>query len=106
MHALRVVFSPSRAPKSLREEFPEKWGKITKFASPVRPPENGEKLQKKNIFGVIVPLFWGDFPHFRGVGPGEKFSNFSPFFGDFRPRGFPGPLRGKQLVMQAHYLHN
>ena len=36
-----------------------------------------------------------NFPHFRRSDRGGEFRNFSPFFGDFRPGGFPGPLRGK-----------
>ena len=69
-----------------------------KIPLPVRPPKFTEKLQKnyKNcIFGVILPLFWGNFPHFRGWDRGGEFCNFSLFFGDFRPGGFPGPVRGK-----------
>ena len=54
-----------------------------------------EKLQKLQTFGVILPLFWGNFPHFRGLDRGGEFCDFSPFFGDFRPDGLPGPLRGK-----------
>ena len=95
---LRVVFPllrgpgkpPGRQPPKNGEKLqnspprsdPRKWGKITK------------KLQKC-IFGVILPLFWGNFPQFRGSERGGEFCNFSPFFGDFRPSGFPGPLRGK-----------
>ena len=35
---------------------------------------------------TILPLFWGNFPHFRGSDRGGEFGNFSPFFGDFPPR--------------------
>ena len=61
---------------------PRKWGKIT------------EKLQKMYFRSNFTP-FLGQFPHFRGSDRGGEFCNFSPFFGDFRPGGFPGPLRGK-----------
>ena len=47
------------------------------------------KLPSSNFcnFSVIFPIFV--------VGPGRGICNFSPFFGDFRPGGFLGPLRGK-----------
>ena len=61
---------------------PRKWGKIT---------TNYENC----IFGVSLPLFWGNFRHLRGSERGGEFCNFSPFFGDFRPGGFQGPLMGK-----------
>ena len=35
------------------------------------------------------------FPHFRGLDRGGEFCNFSPFFGDSRPGGFRGSVRGK-----------
>ena len=57
--------------------------------------KNYKKNNKNCIFGVILPLFGGNFPHFRGSDRGGEICNFYPFFGDFRPGGFPGPLRGK-----------
>ena len=55
-------------------------GKNYKIPLPGSTPENGENLHKNYrncIFGVILPLFWGNFPHFWG-------SDRGPFLGDFR----------------------
>ena len=92
------LFFPLEGPGSHRCGNPRKMGKNYKIPLPGPTPENGEKLHKnyKNcIFGVILPFFGGNFPHFRGSDRGGEFCNFSPFFGDFRPGGFPSPLRGK-----------
>ena len=51
------------------------------------------------LFGICD--FYVIFPHFRGSDRGGEFCNLSPFFGDFRPGGFPGPLGGKQLVNEV-----
>ena len=40
-------FSPKRAREATRAEIPEKWGKITKFPSPVRPPKMEKIAPKK-----------------------------------------------------------
>ena len=40
-------FPPYRARKASGVEIPEKWGKITKFPSPVRPPKMGKIGPKK-----------------------------------------------------------
>ena len=40
-------FPPYRARKASGAEIPEKWGKITKFPSPVRPPKMGKIGPKK-----------------------------------------------------------
>ena len=91
-------FSPYRAPEAPGAEIREKWGKITKFPSPLQPPKMGEKLPKnykKMYFRSIFCNFWVIFPHFRGLDRGAEFCNFSPFFGDFRPGGFRGSVRGK-----------
>ena len=95
---LRVVF-PLRGPGSHRAEHPEKWGKITKFPSPVRPPKLGKNYRTitKLSFWSNLPLFSGNFPFFRGSERGGEFCNFSPFFADFRPGGFPGPLQPANL---------
>ena len=37
--------SPLRAWEATKAEIPEKWGKITKFPSPVRPPILGKKYR-------------------------------------------------------------
>ena len=96
--SLRVVF-PLRGPGKPPGGNPRKMGKKYKIPLPGATPENGEKIQKnyKNcIFGVILPLFGENFPHFSGVGPKNgEFCNFSPFFGDFRSGDFPGPSKGK-----------
>ena len=102
------LFFPLEGPGSHRGGNPRKMGKNYKIPLPGPTPENGEKLHKnyKNcIFGVILPLFWGNFPHFRGSDRGGEFCNFSPFFGDFRPGGFPGPLRGKTTDGQGNQGH-
>ena len=93
------LFFPLEGPKSLRAEIPEKWGKLTKFTSPVRPPKMGKITEnyKNCIFGVILPFFGGIFPtlKFGGSERGEEFSNFSPFFGDFPSGRLAGPCKGK-----------
>ena len=73
MLGLRVVF-PLRGPgpESLRGGNPRKMGKNYKIPSPVRPPKMGKiapKKYKNCIFGVILPLFGGNFSPFSGVGP-------------------------------------
>ena len=101
---LRVVF-PFRGPgKPPGAEIPEKWGNLQNS----RPRSDPEKLQKnyKNcIFGLILPLFIGQFSPFSGVGPGRGICNFYAFFGDFRPNGFPGPLRGK-TTRNMYWFHS
>ena len=85
------LFFPLEGPESLRGGNPRKMGKNYKIPLPGSTPEIREKLQEKYkncIFGVILPLFGGNFPHFRGSDRGGEFCNFSPFFGDFRPGGF------------------
>ena len=86
------LFFPLEGPEKPPGGIPRKNGEKLLIRLPGPTPENGEKLQKNYkscIFGAIFPLFWGTFPHFRGVGPGDKFVIFSPFFGDFRPGGSP-----------------
>ena len=85
------LFVPLQSPGA---EIPEKWGKITKFPSPVRPPKMGKncrKITKKCIFGNFSVIF----AYFRGSDRGGEFCNFSPFSGDFHPGGFRGSVRGK-----------
>ena len=94
---LRVVFplteprkpSGRKSPKNGKKlqnspprSNPRKWGKIT------------EKLQKM-YFRSIFCNFSVIFPHFRGLDRGGGFCNFFPFFGDSRPGGFRGSVRGK-----------
>ena len=72
---LASCFSPYRAREATGAEIPEKWGKITKFPSPVRPPKMGKITPKKAVkllrkyhlcnFSVI-------FPHFRGSDRSDK----------------------------------
>ena len=103
------LFFPLGGPRKASERNSPKKGEKLLNSPPRSDPRNGEKLQKncKNcIFRVVFPLFWGNLPHFEGVGPGEKFSNFSPFFGDFRPGGFPSPLRGKATRKTGVFLLN
>ena len=45
-----------------------------------------------NTFFVIFRYF---FPHFRGLGRGEEFCNFSPIFRGFPRWGLPGLCKGK-----------
>ena len=76
------LFFPLEGPGSHRGGNPRKMGKITKFPSPVRPPKMGKiapKNYKNCIFGVILPLFGGNFPHFRGSDRGGEFCSVSPF---------------------------
>ena len=61
---------------------PRKWGKIT---------EKLQKILRKYIFCNFSVIF----PHFRGLDRGGEFCNFFPFFGDSRPGGFRGSVRGK-----------
>ena len=78
---MRVVL-PLRGPGKPPGGNPRKIGKIYRIL-PGPTPETREKLRKKYkncIFGVILPLFGGQFSPFSGVGPGGEFCNFSPFF--------------------------
>ena len=54
-------------------------------------PKKGVKLLQKNTFCNSSVVF----PHFQGSDRRGEFCNFSPFFGDFRPSAFPGPLTEK-----------
>ena len=96
------LFSPYRGPGpgSLRGGNPRKMGKLDKnSASPTPTPEIGEKLPKNDqklyfrshCSSLRVQLF----PIFRGQDWEGIFGNSSPFFGDFRPGGFPASARGK-----------
>ena len=92
------LFFPLEGPGSHRGGNPRKTGKNYEIPLPSPTPENGEKCRKitKIVFSEQFYRFFGAiFPIFGGrTGEGE-FCNFSPFFGDFRPGGFPGPLRAK-----------
>ena len=93
-HRRSCVVPLRGARKGSGAEIPEKWGKLTKFPSPVRLPKLGKITEKKpkNVFlEYFFPFFGAIFPFFRGSGRGGAFCNFSPFFGDFRPGGFAGP---------------
>ena len=94
---LRVVFPLTEPRKPTGRESPKngeklqnspprsnpwKWGKIT---------ENHKKYSENTFFGNFSVIF----PHFRGLDQGGGFCNFSPFFGDCRPGGFRGSVRGK-----------
>ena len=86
---LAGCFPPYRARRASGAEVPEKWGKITKFPSPVRPPKMGKNYRKitKIVFseyffpflGPIFPIFGGRtgegnfviFPHFLGTSAPE-----------------------------------
>ena len=73
----------------------EKWGEKTNTL-PGPTPESRAKLPencKNGIFGVIFPLLRAFFPNFGGR-TGEGNFVILPHEA-FRPRGFPGPLRGK-----------
>ena len=94
--SLASCFSPQRAGKASGAEIPQKWEKLEN--SPGRTPENGKIGPKKgkNYSENTFLQFFGNFSVILGVGAGGgEFCNFSPLFGDFRPGGFPGPLRGK-----------
>ena len=94
----RVVFPLRGTGKPPRRKSPKNGEKLQNSpprSDPQKWGKNCPKNYKNCIFGVILPLFWGNFPHFRGSEWGGEFCNFSPFFRDFRPGGFPGPLRGK-----------
>ena len=101
---MRVVFhlAEARGPgKPLGRKSPKN-GKELQLPLPGPTPETREKLPQKGVkllrkynfctFSVI-------FPHFRVSDRGGEFCNFSPFFGNFQPGGFPGPVRGKQLAI-------
>ena len=73
-------------------------GKNYKISLPGPTPENGKigpKKGKNHSENTNFVIFSVIFPHFRGSDRGGEFCNFSPFFGDFRPGGFPGSVRGK-----------
>ena len=83
-------FSPYRAPEAPGAEIPEKWGKITKFPSPVQPPKMGKNYRKITKNTPKIDFFCNFsviFPHFRGLDRGGEFCNFS--------RGLPGLCKGK-----------
>ena len=57
-------FPPYRARKASGAEIPEKWGKITKFPSPGRPPKMGKNYRKitnfvfsESFFPFLGPIF-------------------------------------------------
>ena len=90
---LRVVFPLTGPGKQPGRKSPKNEEKF-QIPLPGPTPENGEKLHKNYkicIFGVILPLFWGNFPHFRGSDRGGSFVTF-PIFRGFPPRWLPGPL--------------
>ena len=94
----RVVFPLTEPRKPPGRKSPKKWEKITKFPSPVQPPKMGKNYQnitKKYSENAFFCNFSVVFPHFRGLDRGGEFCNFFPFFGDFRPGGFRGSVRGK-----------
>ena len=55
-------FSPCRAPEAPGVEIPEKWGKITKFLSPVQPPKMGQNYRKITQWycrwSFLIPWPW------------------------------------------------
>ena len=92
------LFSPLEGPESLRTGNPRKMGNNYKIPLPGPTPENGEnwpQKEEKLLRKCKICNFSVIFPHFRGSARGGEFCNFSPFFGDLRPGGSPGPVRGK-----------
>ena len=77
-HSHRELFSSLEGPGTLRA--PEKWGNITNFPSPVRPPKTGKIAPKKgsSLRKYNSCTFSAIFPHFRGSDRGGEFCNFSP----------------------------
>ena len=69
------LFFPLEGPEKPPGGIPRKMGKITKFASPVRPPKMGKITEKLQIL------------YFR--------SNFSPFLGQFSP--LSGGRAGREI---------
>ena len=101
-------FFPLRGPgQPPGRKSPKNGEKLQKNSLPGPIPEIREKLQKnyKNcIFGVILPLFWGNFSPFLGVGPGRGILKFFPIFGGFPPRRLSGgKTTGK---FRQHLPHN
>ena len=93
------MFFPLQIPGSPQGGNPRKMGKNYKIPPPpVQPPKMRKKLPK-NYKKCSENTFFGNFsvffPHFRGLDRGGEFCNFFPFFGDFRPGGFRGSVRGK-----------
>ena len=94
-------FSPQRAGKATGAEIPEKWRKITKFPSPVRPPKMGKIARIKGQYyseSALYVIFQYFFPSCGGRTGEGNFVIFLHFSGISSPGGSPGPLRGKQLV--------
>ena len=52
------LFSPLEGPEATGAEIPEKWGKITKFPSPVRPPKMGKIAPKCNFCSFSSLCHW------------------------------------------------
>ena len=97
---LRVVF-PLRGPGKPPGRKSPKNGEKLQNSPPRSDPRKWGKLPQKK--GRITPnlqflQFFCNFSHFRGSDRGGESCNFSPFFGDFHPSGFPGPLRENQLA--------
>ena len=90
--ALRVVF-PLGGPGA---EILEKWGKLQSL--PLRPPKLGKNY---SIFGVIFLFFLPIFPVFGGETGEGNFAVVSPFFVNFCPRGFPGPILGGKTTRKS-----
>ena len=90
------LFFPLQSPGSPRGGNPRKKGKNLQNSPPRSNPRKWgkitEKLHKKMYFRSIFCNFSVIFPHFRGLDRGGEFCNF---FGDFRPGGFRGSVRGK-----------
>ena len=100
------LFFPLQSPGSPRGGNPRKMEKNYKIPSPVQPPNMGkitEKLQKMYLRSIFCN-FSVIFPHLRGLDRGGEFCNFSPFFGDSRPEGFRGSVRGKTTFLFKNLL--
>ena len=92
------LFSPLEGPGSLRGGNPPKMGKNYKICFPGLAAKNGEKCPKKEenySENTILVIFLQFFRDFGGRTGEANFVIFALFFGDFRPGGFPGSVRGK-----------
>ena len=100
------LFFPLEGLGSHRGGNPRKMGKNYKIPLPGPTPENGENCPKKGVKLLRkynFCNFYVIFPHFRGSDRGGELCNFSPFFGDFHPGGFPGPSKGKNNLQVFTY---